>query len=887
MKESARNLDNPKNPLKTVQVGLTPSTVSTSRPTSLASDWTPATAGTASSSISTSRGNENNTASISLGTEKNTKDILAQWRLEREQGRNKLGDIMSLENSRNNEGQTKEGRKIISLRTKAVAKSSSVFSIQTVSKSGDNASNDKKPSQRAPLGGAANDDFLDAIIHNHLSEDLDVSSAFTGNTNATINTHTQPKDGNSITTTPTANTALNSMGIDRLSNRNEGSLGVTSLNVRLFRPIQEDNEAPKSLHENSGMDESLEEDVSLITQDTELQNIMRPLDADRMMEAIEKEQMFRNGHRHLHRQSTSTLHSKGVQEALSSLQSSLERSRGVRNEQDQELLQQKEVIERLQRENAVLMNDHRKDKSVFTNSVKTLFEEVHKIDAMLCGDEYSQNSVSSYFSKDLNSMEGILDVVKGLAKSSIPILLDKMEENKQSAADTQKCLEQYSGQLNDIKSQISRQERDWEEKQRSLSDQLESKENDLVRVQSDLEKNTAQLQDTSSLLEKKLEDAIKADAELTNINIELGEKRVELTEINRLCEDRIQSAYTMECSAQGRLEAADGREMEINSLHDAAIKKHDDAKAAEKVLGVKREEMESDRLAWEAQLQLRSEQLVHEARSLKEQEEEMRSMTASMESERSGFESECDRMNTVQNALLEKEFQIAEREQLVDEKEAAIKAQTEQHDIRTAAVAEAKFQVENDINQFKADKTASAEDLERRDLSLSQQQNEIDDERDQCLGRLQALEESETQLRMDRKEFSGKVTKFKNAVKAAKAEAERKKSELKKVETELGQKEAALAKDTKRFAQDRTDFDKVKEECNAKEAELLSISKKCRDAAKSLKKMKIEMSNEREVLRKKVELARAEYNGLVESCTKKRKEFESLAQKVSCYVAKD
>ncbi len=903
--------------LKTLQVGP-PTTARVS------SSWTATTTTpTDSSSASVSRGNDHPTGSMPTpaslgGSEKNSKDILAQWRLERDQqkGRNKLGDIMSLENSRINKGSesdkgTSDGKNKEGTLVKAVESS------KEISNSSKNVKRQSQSQRAPPTGG--NDDFLDAIIHSHslnaiddnaddgdqLSVDLELSSAITNNTNGNYqnanananhtNTQQHHRDGNSITTTPTTNTALNTMGMNRLSNRHEGSLGVTSLNVRLFRPIKENqNNDPHSPDGNSnGTDDEHEhemmhqEDVSLITQDTELQNIMRPLDANRLMEAIEREQLVRRGdhngrglrnangnaHRNLNlnlnRQSLSSLHSKGVQDAISSLQSSLERSRMVRNEQDQELLQQKEVIERLQRENTVLMNDRRKEKSVFTDSLKTLLEEVHKIDAMLCEDAASQMSISSNFSKDLDSMEGVLGVVKSLARSSIPVLLERMEENKQSAENTQKYLEKYRKQLEDVKLQISQKE----EQQRTLSSQLQTEQNELARVRGEVEENSTQLLQTSSQLEAKLEESMKADNDLIRVNIELGQKRVEFKEIERLCEDRIQSAYAMECSAQARLEAASEKEKEIKSLDDAAIKKYEDAKAVEKAVAVKREELESDRLAWEAQLQLKSEQLSHQSRSLEEREEEMKAMAATLESNKTGCDAEYVRMKTVRNDLLEKESQIDERLKMADEKEAAIKAESEQLEIRKAAVEEAKVRIEHDVKKFKADKLSSMEEIERRNLALRKQQDELDEERDQCLARLKALDNGEVQLRFDRKEFSSKVTKFKNTVKAAKDEASRKKAALRRTESELEERTSILD-------QDRAGFEKLREDYISKEAELVSISKKC----KSLKQLKMDLTKEQEFLEKKIELARAEYNNLAKSCADKREEIESLVQKVRRWI---
>ena len=860
LKGNSRNLSASHSTNQTpFKVGAAPYTGST-RATSSAFDLTPATVNTASFSIA--KGEEN--------PSKNTQDILAQWRLEREQGRDKLGDIMNRENGRMNEGKLGRGSKVIintDNSTKKVATHNGPMKLANKIPNYDKA---------ALAEDAIDDDFLDAIFHDHLSskDDYHESTDFDSLNESEV----KPKDGSSIKTTPTTNTALNSMGIDRLCNRNVGSIGVTSLNVRLFQPIDEDSESHCS-----------QEDVSLITQDTELQNILRPFDADRMMEEIEREQNSRlnaQSQKETNRQSTSTLHSKGVQEAFSSLQVSLEKSRAVRNEQEQQLAQQKETIERLSLENAALLDDSDKQHKELTETVTLLVDEVNTV-RVLCSPE-GEDAPVSVKEVRVRSIADVLSVVKVLAEKAVPSLLDTVKNYKQSVVGAKAELEQTSEKLNHVKADISKQEEEWSDKQKGLSAQFKAKQNDLAHVHSEWKQSKTQLDITLSLLQANRDEVKKSDVELTDLNLELGEKHLELSEVNRLCEERIRSAHTVECNAKAHA--------------DATIKKHESLKAKEKTWRAKRGELDNDRLAWETQLQLKSDEIDSESRNLLEQQEEIVAMTASMESKRLEFEAEYDRVKAVQNDLLQKESFMSEKESLFSEKQNSIIKQTEQLEKLQATVTTAQLRVDEERSRLKEKRRKSEEELESRDRDLRKQQesrdrdlrkqqNELDEEREQYFQRLKAVEAGEGQLKIDCKELSVRVDKFKLTVKAAKAESERKKAQHEKLETAFREKEAILVDGLKELAAKRLTFDysmdrekveleRMQSKCAAKEQELVSIQKKCNEGAKSLKKLNAEVSKVRDAVKKKMQDAKVELQSLGDSYDIKQTEFKELCKKV-------
>ena len=840
-------------PRTNLKAGMTPSTISPStsiqsfsRSSAAALDSTPGTINTFAYSTT---GKEN--SSTSIGTEKSTKDILAQWRLERQQSRNKLGDLMNRENAKQTAAAVVQGPPA---GKKAV--------VRNVPSRKDDSNDDDDE---------IDDRFLDAILRDR----MDQSTVF----DASNSTDDQVHNGNSIRTTPTSNTALNTMGLDRMSNRTSESLGVTSLNVRLFQPISEDNESQCS-------QDHLQEDVSLITQDTELQSMMRPFDVDRMIEEIEREQLSRLGIQkgEEKRQSSSSLHSKGILEALSSLQSSLEKSRAARNEQEIELVKQKEVIDALQKENISMVESRERDTSAVNDCTTLLLDELKNV-ADLCGGGIPFQDKFATKPEDMTSLRYAVDLVKDMAKKSIPSILDAVKEQKQQANDADLHIEKSKKELNDVKKQVAMEKQGWNEDKSNLQEHLEVLRSDFTSVQTKLAKCNVEMNTTLSHLQQTRKDINQKEEDLNGLNLQLGEKHLELEEITRMCEERIQSAHVTECNAKAQADAVIAQQAEIQGLHNVTMEKHKSIKAAEASFLLKRVEEESNRVVLEAKLQLKRDQL-------QEQHDDLLEMTASFESRRMEFQAECERVQEVQNDLLQKENSLADDEKAFEEEAAALIIAGENLEEKEGILRNAESNLADRTKTLEKEYQELEEELELRDIQVRKMQDDLDQEREQYMDRLKALEQGEAQLKDDCKELSGRVSKFKTTVKAAKSETERKKSELQKLENEIRHREGELLNRSKALAEEKIAFDALKckenaalekatTECASKRQEFAIVKKKAKDTANTLKQLNIEVAKVRGAVEARMQVAKDELKSIGANYTAQERELESLGEEVS------
>jgi len=837
-----------------LKVGLTPNTISTGRSSSsTALDSTPATISSAYSTV----GKEN--SKMSFDTAKSTKDILAQWRQEREHGRNKLGDRMSTENAKQS--------------ALGVNKNGTGGARESTDARETGANNHKRNGKTASavVGKATHTDdviddrFLDSILRDQFTVD-EFSSI-----------DNQLEDGSSIRTTPTSNTALNTMGIDRLSNLTGKSM--TSLNVRLFQPIKEDCESQCS-------QDQIQEDISLITQDTELQSIMLPFDADRMMEEIERDQFARlqskKGDKS--RQSSSSLHSKGIQEALFSLQSSLEKSRTARNEQDIELAKQKEIIDQLTKENASILVSRNDEKSAVLESTTLLFSEFNKI-ADLCGGGVSIQNLNSTKAGDVASFKGVVNFVKDIVHKSIPSVLDVMSERKLQLHDVDAELEHAKNELSNTKMQISKEKREWQDDEKAAYDHLENTRKDLTSARTKFEKCNDEISKKQSILQQTCNDIEQKEEDLTRRNLQLGEKHLELEDITRLCEERIQLAHTTECNSTSQAGAMMVQQAEIQELHDSTVKWNQSIKAAEKTFLSMKEEDESNRVATEAKLQLRSD-------LLQEEHDDILEMTAALESRRIEIQAQCERVKEVQNDLLHKEGALAENQKLLDEETSAYLLASDSLKKKEKILCDRELDLSDEKQRFEKEYAERAEKVELREIEVSKNQDDLDQEREQYVDRLRALEQGEEQLKIDCKELSGRVSKFKSTVRAAKSESERKKIEFRELKIEFEERESELVKGSEDLSKDMTAFDelkcrgknsleKTKAECIRKQQELTDLKKKCKDTARTLKQMNVEVAKVRVTVEKKMQVAKDELRNIRASYNAQEKALESLGEEVS------
>jgi hypothetical protein len=829
-----------------LKVGMTPSTIST-RHSMAGYDSTPATVTTADYSALEK---EN---SVVRDSEKNTTDILDQWRKDRSSKyseRQKLSDLASSDNTgRNKQGKDKSDTSKV------------LNSTDNKTKEASHTRTASKEERQVSLEDDIDDDFLNNIFQTIDSGISNEESAASTN------------DIKSATTTPTANTVMNTAGINRIGNRNKDSLGVTSLNVRLFQPvINEDNES-----QNSQV--NMQEDVSLITQDTELQNLIRPPHEERYGEEVTREYPSKmNLHKFdVRRYSSSTLHSKGIHDALTSLQTSLEKSRSVCNQQEAQLDDQRVLIDDLKRENAALHASRKDYQSSVFDAISHLSTEMNKL-----SDFFNIDEKLMLDSDNSDSIEIVLNFLKKLNEKVVPTFLVSVKEKTRKA---KKEVTDSSKVLKTIQTQISKEEHEWEERQHTLNEHLESTRDTLVTTQNELKLVEEELNEKLSLLQKTKQEIKQKEEEQTALNIEVGERHLELSDITRMCEERIQSAYAIESNAKAQADAILMKEAQIEKLHESIQKRKQCLDADEKALRIKQEEVDKIHANVEAQLQSKE-------KELQEQQDEILEMTASLESKRTEVEAEFQRLNAVKNQLVEKESSLVNEGKLLEEKKKVL-------DVRLDELNKKEISLSNDLDTFSKQKKrlesemmSREEELEAREIELQKSLHNLDEERDEYTNRLGALEKGEAQLKAERKELSTKINKFKSAVKAAKVESEHKKLKLESLERDLKNREQLIDDKSRKLSEQEEEFkslkvreqialEKLKNECDTKETELELLNNKCNDKSKKMKLFSTEVTKVRNDVEKKLKIAKEELKNLDDAYTKRKQEIEILCDKVS------
>lgn len=823
----------------TLKVGMTPSTIST-RHSMAAFDSTPATMATADYSALEK---EN---SMARDSGKNTKDILDQWRKDRSKNneRKKLSDVTIMDNTgKDKGGKEKKDAPCVTVATDNKEKEISHSHVAS------------KEEQELSMEDESDDDFLKDIF-----QTID-----SGNSNKSTSSTTDVK---SATTTPTANTVMNTTGINRIGNRSKESLGVTSLNVRLFQPmINEDNESQCS-------QVNMQEDVSLITQDTELQNLLRPPQQERHGDEGTRETSSKPLHKlDARRYSASTFHSKGIHDALTSLQTSLEKSRSVCNQQEAQLDEQRLIIEDLKRENTKLHTSGKDYELSIFDSMTRLSKEMNKI-----SDFFNIDEQLAFDSGNSDSIEVVVNFLKKLNEKVVPSFLVSLKERTRKV---KKEVNESSKMLRNIQGQISKEEQQWEERQQTLNEHLESTRDTLQNTQNELELVKDELSENLSLLQKTKQEVKQKEEELTTLNIEVGERHIELSDITRMCEERIQSAHVIESNAKAQADALSIKEAQIEELHESMLKRKQSLDADETALRIKQQEAEKAHAKFEAKLQLKE-------RQLKDQQDDILEMTASLESKRAEVEAEFQRVDAVKNELLEKESMLRKEGQSLEDTKNNL-------DVKLDELKQKEHSLNSEVDALNKRKRlleseifSREEGLEAREIDLQKSLHNLDEERDEYMNRLAALEKAESQLRVERKELATKINKFKSAVKAAKAESEQKKSKLESYEKELKEREQLIDEKSRNLSEQEEELQrlkrseqnalqKLKEECGTKKQELELLSNKYNEKSKKMKSFSTEVTKVRNDVEKKLKIAKEELKNLDDAYTTRKQEIEILS----------
>jgi len=722
----------------------------------------------------------------------------------------------------------------------------------------------------------------------------------------------------SVVTTPTGNTALNSVGMERLYNNRNQSAGV-----RLFPASQEEFKPLNRLvyhdkmvvdHQNNkrvqrkgqelrfqpignaefhgGEGDSI--DVSLMTQDTDmifLEDAIR--DADRQTEEVSnnttqtlnhkdekllshkysRELPYQsrsrtqpplknttnnnadnsNSNHHTANASSSTdgdyaintsTNQNDVAKILSTLQSSLEQSRIIRSGQEKELIQNKDIIAQLKQQKQIVIKETHDYRNILRNSIGELMQHVNGLQDCLSFDGDNQHGERS--ERDLKGIEGntdetrilreISDVMKQLVDNKMPHLLEQLHENTNKVQAAKAELKKVCSQVRKAKQHEEEQTRQNEEKWTLRKQQINQEH---IHVQSKIQteqkkleiiqNNLAHSDQVSAHLRDTQQKLDQQKTTLSNITAQVLGKREELADIEKLCEERIQSAHSIENNAQETVKEARNEKKTAAKLHDAAVKKFDAIKSIEKAAKLEREDLDNNRLAWGTELSLKHDQMAIEVEHLDEERQKLKGIEESLELQRSQLKEENDRVTSVQNQLLEVEAVTEEKLLILDEKEAGIKKREDDICKSEDQIAERRKNLDLQLEEHvkRSNELLSIEtDWNNRLLSLQQDRDEFREEQQQYLERLTALEQRETELEVDRNELTVKASKLSTTVKSAKEDTEKRRQQLDQFDSQLCEKEKTLAQQSRVIALQENEVTEHLKELEAKKEKMTNDSLK-------------------------------------------------------------
>jgi len=916
--------------------------------------------------------------------ERDVNDILAQWRRER-QDHQKLKRIENIQNRvagaswKDEEKSDKKAKKHISGGVSKVgASTSTTFHDESCSK-GNNVNGRVQVSRNFHKSKVIDDRQVVQSLPQTPAGDL---ASFAEST------EDEGRDS-SIVTTPTGNTTLNSIGMERICNRASTSSGVrlfSSLHHGSRRGKNQDNFVVRNRrvveHQNNKYrDEELKfqsvngdafhgegddsVDVSLITQDTDMmfwegttKKELHNTTSSTPTQTIDDKKTLTSKGNHNHEEislkNASRIDHNSIDsnkipypkneivfanqndiiKALSSLQSSLDETRIIRTQQDDDLMKKKDIIKRLDQEKELICKNNNDFRRVLCTTINEMLEQVNDLQD-LCSDQDGESALKLKGVEgcnDVQALQEISNVMNQLALYKIPKILNQLRKNTDSVRTGKAELARIDKQVlkaqEDWEEKVRQQEEIWTFKQQNMNKQLEQVERKLITgskelkmVQEELSQSveiSQSLQDSENKIEKNKEI-------LSNVTIETSRKREELFEIERLCEEHIQSAHSIENDAQVSAKEASKEKRMATRLHEAAVEKIDAAKSIDKAVELKREELESDRLAWEAQLSLKHDQLVTDLQCLEGERQKVKEVEDSLIAQKNDLAKENERVKSVQNQLLEVEALTEEKLLISNEKEANIKKREDDIICAEKEVSERKMELNSRLTEVdeKSKELSTIEiDLKRQMLASQQDQDEVHEEKQRFSDQLIVLERRETDLQVDRDELTMKTSKLSKAIKCAKDDAEKGRQKLERWDCQLREKEKTIghrfrtvSSKEKEFAQELKEFemkqkqiaqDQLSFQCSLKnekaehnnflqiavsnrfeeERRLKDLAQKRKEEEKSYKKLCSEVAKVKESIKKKINVAQSELQVAEKDVKMKKIELGDVQEKIK-NISKD
>lgn len=563
----------------------------------------------------------------------------------------------------------------------------------------------------------------------------------------------------SVMTTPTTNTALNPQGLDRLFNRNiNGKTGV-----RLFSN-------PQRVSSESLLD------VSLITQDTDLMFNLQSADIDGILDQVHDEKNSRNSKQRqgrdasctissyqpsavkkMNKRFVSSLDSRGQnsEHLLYTLKSKLDDSRVTMLEQEERISKQNEDLTSLAEDNKALMKEIEEYRVKLKGNNSLLFKHMQSLQLSL---GWSENQGVDALKSEPNDFNDVLDIMKCLVEEQVP----------------------------------------------TLTNSLRSKQEELKSVQTLLTGKEEELENTLKSIESSKQVESELQLTITTLNGTISSKQAELSEIKCLCDERVQSAHDTERKANLLLFEVNRKTGELNRM--------------ERIFRTERDEFEGDRVAWEAQIQLKHEEVENEANKVEEDKKEIILLSDSLDSNRQELEQQRENLISLQNQLTTMEASLEEKQNAFtlevndfDKKKSDLEVQL--HELRVAEeeLTKSCALFANERKEFEEEREEFLEELD----AFEKEKMEYEEERDRFMDRMSAFEKNESVLESEKQNFNHKLSQFKLTVKQAKLDAEKKRIFFNTLDDELKRKEKVLEDRIKTFLQEEDRIVKLNDDLQA------------------------------------------------------------------------
>ena len=501
----------------------------------------------------------------------------------------------------------------------------------------------------------------------------------------------------SVITTPTANTVLNSVGLDRLINRNDG---VKRLFPNSHQKVPNEISSQKGKYTLSAQSP----DVSLITQDTTFQHV----DLESILEEVEKEkeeeqneiqlQKPRNMTNRVSMKTSDSDSGSNVENALNALVSKLHRSRVTIKNQEQEIAKQDHRLLELVDNHEKLQNDFENYRSVVKDSVVALVDQMASLQSMI--DPESDACCESSSEAVSENLENIVRSLKKVTAEQFPALVDAVS---------------------------------------SKSEELRLVQKKVTEGEDDLNNTLAELQNVNK-------EKLASEQRLNDLNTTITSKKDELSEIEAICDKRIQSALLTE----KRL-----------ALMEQRVKSE-------------QEELDDNRIAWEAHMQLKVEEVEKKMNKVEDDRKEIMLLSDSLDSSRLELDEQRKDISSIQDEVNKMEAECKEREKILVSKEKELEKIRDELDLKRKEIKSAEDELTESCLYFEDDRN----EFLCKVSSLEKDKKDFELERDHFMERVHALEKKESEFDAAKKQFSKRLSNFKLTVKTFQDDASKKRKEL-------------------------------------------------------------------------------------------------------------